>query len=140
MLIGGIFSIIIGIIILSLTIIKTVKMMKIDNNTKISKNNNKFDDLTEISSSIYNDIDHEAKNRYFKGNYYGFGMESENPKIIKTWCFGFGLTWFFTITGWFLLHAYFFDVNIKYKVFYFFFDFCPVLYCIIIGFKYKNKK
>lgn len=94
MLISGILFIIIGLLILGLTIIKTVKMMKADNHTKIEKYNNTYETFTEVNTSKYNDIGYRTKNRYFKGTTQGTHMESENPTIIKTWLFGFGIFWF----------------------------------------------
>lgn len=140
MLISGILFIIIGLLTLSLIIIKTVKMMKADSNTKIEKYNNTYDKFTEVNTSEYNDIDRETKNRYFKGTTQGVRMESENPTIIKTWLFRFGAFWFLVGTGVHLIIANFTCVNIELGMTFCIFVFLPFLFIIIKGFLYKNKE
>ena len=140
MLISGILFIIIGLLTLSLTIIKTVKMMKADSNTKIKKYNNTYDKFTKVNISEYNDDDNEAKNRYFKGKTQGVRMESENPSIIKTWLFGCGAFWFFVGTGVHLVIANFTCINIELGSTFCIFVFLPFLFVIIKGFLYKNKE
>lgn len=140
MLISGILFIIIGLLILGLTIIKTVKMMKADNHTKIEKYNNTYETFTEVNTSKYNDIDHRTKNRYFKGTTQGTHMESENPTIIKTWLFGFGIFWFILGTGVHLIIANFTCVDIELGITFCIFVFLPFLFTIIKGFLYKNKE
>lgn len=140
MLISGILFIIIGLLILGLTIIKTVKMMKADSYTKIEKYNNTYETFTEVNTNKYNDIDHSTKNRYFKGTTQGTHMESENPTIIKTWLFGFGTFWFFIGTGIHLIIANFTYNNIELGMTFCIFVFLPFLFAIIKGFLYKNKE
>jgi hypothetical protein len=140
MLISGILFIIIGLLTLSLIIIKTVKMMKADSNTKIKKYNNTYDKFTEVNTSEYNDINREAKNRYFKGTTQGVRMESENPVIIKTWLFGFGAFWFLFGMGVHLVIANFTCINIELGMTFCIFVFLPFLFVIMKGFLYKNKE
>ena len=140
MLISGILFMIIGLLILGLTIIKTVKMMKADSDTEIKKYHNTYETFTKVNTSEYNDIDHSAKTRYFKGTTQGTHMESENPTIIKTWLFGFGTFWLLVGTGIHLIIANFAYNDIELGIIFCIFVFLPFLFTVIKGFSYKNKE
>ena len=134
----GTIIILVGLLILAITITKSVKMMRADNDTKTGKYHNKYDTFTKVSSSEYNDIDKTSKSRYFQGEICGTYMESENPTIIKLFLLGFGTFWAVTGLGVYLIITNFTDVSLIEVITFLLFVVIPSLCVIVKGIRIQR--